>query len=733
MKHNNGRTRSKRVLGALAVVLYSLLSAQRVGAHGTEARYVEIVDWKNSSITKIFGTNRTYFDGAEGRTKPIQKVTVEGKSCVLGDVIAFDIDDRIGFDIDESVDLTLTYAPDFTTPFVVGWDMSGGTGQGLTPEMKPQPGAMFREVTLKLDRARFAGQGTQGSDVAIASNNGFALCDLKVSRSNTTVVPSAFGQLQLTVKDGKTGGSVPARIGIYDVTGRAPLASDNALKLQRFADDLRMLSVNERTFWPSPNRQAFFVDGSYESKLPEGNYELVATRGPEFRAYRGKFEIKKDQTSKVTMELERYADLPRSGWYSGDAHIHVTRDEVADTALWGFVAAEDVYVGNLLEMGNITGTHFKQPAAWGKASRYERDGHFIVSGQEDPRTSQMGHTIHHKLERPIHLPTDQYFLYHKVFEESARQGGISGFAHMGWRAGGDPQNTSGTNEGQMNRGLVMLAPTGLVNFIEVLQKGRLLNDGWYRLLNLGYKINPAAGSDWPYSDFPGVVRNYVKLDGAVNLDNWFESFRAGHTYVTNGPFLDFTINGKGMGEELRVKKGTKLDIVAGTQLNPDADTLDRLELVILGDVDQTSSANGKDRISLRKQITAEHSMWVAVRSFGKRNAPQNMTIAHSAPIYVVVDDEPTWKREAVPTIVAEIRGRLQRILTDAHDPSAGTGEASAEPGESQFDTRRMLDEQWLLQRPLLKPRVDTADALYQQLLDKHSEYLGSIASAGAAP
>jgi hypothetical protein len=719
-----------RVVAAVSMLVAALCATipeQSVHAHGTEARYVEFVQWSKQNVTKIFGTNRTYFDGAEGSTKPIQTISIEGRSCVLGDIIAFDIDDQFGFDIDEPVSLTLTYAAEYTSPFVVGWDKNGGTGQGLLPEVTPQPGVGFRDVTLTLDRARFAGQGTQGADIAIASRTGFALCDLRIARSNTTKKPAMSGQLQLTVKDAKTGGSVPARIGIYDSSGRAPLASAKALKLQRFADDLRMLAVNERTFWPSENRQAFYVDGSYEAQLPEGSYELVATRGMEFRAYRGKFEVKKNQTSKVTIAMERYADLPRQGWYSGDAHIHVTRDEVADPALWGFVAAENVHVGNLLEMGNIAGTHFKQPAAWGKASRYERDGHFIVSGQEDPRTSQMGHTIHFDLDRPIHLPTDQYFLYHKVFEESARQGGISGFAHMGWRPAGEWGNPSMT-EGKLNRGLVILAPTGLINFIEVMQRGRLLDDAWYRLLNLGYKINPAAGTDWPYSDFPGVVRNYVKLSGPLNLDDWFESFRAGHTYVTNGPFLDFTINGKGMGEELRVKKGTKLDIVAGTQLNPDVDTLDRLELVILGDVDQTLPANGKDRISSRKQITAEHSMWVAVRSFGKRNAPQNMTIAHSTPIYVVVDDEPTWKRGAVPTIVAEFRGRLQQILTDPLDPTGNTGEASPEPGESQFDTRRMLDEQWLLQRPLLKPRVDAADALYQQLLDKHSKYAGSIAS-----
>ena len=39
-------------------------------------------------------------------------------------------------------------------------------------------------------------------------------------------------------------------------------------------------------------------------------------------------------------------------------------------------------------------------------------------------------------------------------------------------------------------------------------------------------------------------------------------------------------------------------------------------------------------------------MWLAVRAYGGHQEPQFTTIAHSAPVYVVVDDEPTWKADA---------------------------------------------------------------------------------------
>ncbi|HEY6125980.1 MAG TPA: CehA/McbA family metallohydrolase [Steroidobacteraceae bacterium] len=717
--------RRAALLGCAAAL--ASLSGSALG-HGNEARYVDIMNWKKDRITKVFVTNESHFDSLKYRASfPGRVEMVEGESCVISDLVALDVDDKYAFDIDETVSVTLTFATNYTAPFVVGWDKSGGSAQGLTEiDVKPDLAKKFSSVTLKLDRARFAGQGVQGSDLAVGiqrQKNGVAdglvtLCDIKVERSNTTPAPAPLGTVKLTIKDAKTGGSVPARVGLYDATGRAPLPSDKALTLQRYADDLRMLNVNERTFWPSENRLSFYVDSDYDGAVPAGTYELVVSRGLEYRVHQSKFEVKAGQTTSVNVAMERYSDMPSKGWYSGDSHIHVTRDEVADPKIWGFVAAEDVHVGNLLEMGNITNVYFHQPKAWGKASRFERDGHFIVSGQEAPRAAFMGHTVHFNIDRPIHLRTDEYFQYHKVFEEFQRTGGLSGFAHLGWSA-------RGGSSARVIRGVNLLAPLGLVDFIEVLQGGRLVTDGWYRLLNLGIRVTPAAGTDWPYSDFPGVVRFFVKVDGPFNLDKWFESFGKGRSFVTNGPTLEFTINGKTMGEELRVKRGTKLDISALARLNPDVDTLDRLELVIGGDVTDTVSSGKTDSAQLRKQITADRSMWIAVRAHGGKQAANNMTVAHTAPIYVVVDGEPAWNRDKVPETIAELRGQLQELLTEPYETPI--------TGNEPWETRALLPAQWLLQQPLLRPRIAMADAAYEKILVEWTKYSGAAKPIAALP
>lgn len=677
-----------------ALAALTAATAPSLRAHGSEARYVVEVDWTPPRIARTYGLSYSEL-GLGAYRNEVETRTVGGRRCVVGGLIGFDVDDAYAFDVDESVTLTLTYAPALTTPFTVVWDRNGGDGLGRTqvqPEAGEADGAL-RSVTLTLDRARLAGHGTRGIDIAAGSRDGLVVCDVEVTRSGATEAPSAFGRVRLEITDRASGRPVPARVGLYDATGRLPLPSDDAVLVHRYTDEVRRLSLSRRAFWPSPHRQAFYVHGGYEARVPAGTYELVVTRGIEYRVHHADVEVGPGETATVPVALERYADQPAQGWYSGDAHIHIERDTVRDENVWAQVAAEDVHVANLLQMGNVAGTHFGQPA-WGAAGRFERAGHALVSGQEDPRTVHRGHTIHHNLQRPLHVGPEGYFLYHRVFEESRRQGGVSGYAHQAELFNG-------------RRGIALDVPFGIVDFVEILQQGRLPTDLWYGFLDLGYKLLPAAGSDFPYMDLPGVVRSYVHIDGPFGVDAWFDAFRAGRLYVTNGPLLEVTANGATLGAELHVEPGAPVEVVAEASLNPDLDRLDRLELVVHGEVVAVEPAAGRDRVRLRTTVTADRSLWLAVRAFGERQEPGNLTIAHSAPVYVIVAGRPFYRDERVPELVALQRARLQELLTEAVDPNR-----DLEP----WETRSLLSEMWPAQRRLLEPRVEEADARYRALL-----------------
>jgi hypothetical protein len=688
----------KRWTVLLAAAAMTAVGVVALMAAGEDARYSNRLQWTANRITKTLALGYTELGSSSSRGNAEVKA-IGDRSCLVGTSVAFDVDDAYAFDIDEAVDVVLTYVPELTTAeaLVVLFDRSGQDGRGST-EVVPERAGQSARVTLRLERARLAGQGAQGTDLAVTARQGtMALCDIEIVRSNTTKPAAAFGRVRLEVKDAQTGRAVPARVGLYDESGRLPLPSDQAVPVRRFSDVIRRLWMNRRTFWPVESRESFYVNGPYEARVPTGTYQLVVTRGPEYRAHRQSVTVQPDGNAAVTVSLTRYDDLPKRGWFSGESHVHLGRDQVADPEVWAQVAAEDLHIAHLLEMGNIMGTYFKQPA-WGRRGRYERDGVALVSGQEDPRTVMRGHTIHWNVDTHAHFEAEVFFQYHLVFERTRLGGATTGYAHLGELFNG-------------RRGLALDVPFGLVEFIEVLQGGRLSTQVWYSFLNLGFKVLPVGGADWPYfgPTLPGVERTYVKVDGPFTIDSWLAGFRRGHAYVTNGPFLEFTVNGRPMGEELRVARGTTLDVAAAAQLNPDVDSLDRLELVVLGDVRAQEPARGQDRVQLKTSLTADRSMWVAVRAYGGHQEPQFTTVAHSAPIYVVVDDEPTWRADAVEELVKLQRGQLNDLLTVPIEPD---GDLEA------YETRETILQQWKLQLPILAPRIKEADRRYQALLDR---------------
>jgi hypothetical protein len=285
----------------------------------------------------------------------------------------------------------------------------------------------------------------------------------------------------LTVVDAATGEPVPARVGLYAAEGgRMPLPSTDAVSVHRFADEVRMQWLTPKGAWPLEHRSIFHIAGRYAAKAPAGAYDLVVTRGPEFRMHRSRVQLAADARNDVVVRLDRYEDMPAAGWYSGESHVHLMRDRTEDMDVWNLLAAEDLYVSNLVEMGNITTTYFPQPS-WGREGIFSHGGRFLVSGQEDPRTVMRGHTLHWNTGVHAHME-DSFFRYHTVFEKTRATGAVTGYAHRGEGFNGE-------------RGLATDVPFGLVEFIEVLQSGRINTDIWYSFLNLGYRLG--AGQQPP--------------------------------------------------------------------------------------------------------------------------------------------------------------------------------------------------------------------------------------------
>ena len=664
------------------------------------------VDWAVQNVERIQSASYSDVFGIEASVKMgfPEKEIIDGRECVSGSLFLFDVADEFAFDIDETVEIEILFDRRRSTGFWFSYDRNALSEPLLEIGFEDSDDDWL-SYKVDLERARFANRGEAGSDFAIAGlsamwpgiadeNHRIVICDLQIKRSHKTVEAGAFGRLALTVND-VAGEATPARIGIYDATGRMPLPSAAALTIRNYDDLTRQvfLRVSHGTIspWPHDNRHISYIDGNYAAELPAGDYQLIVSKGPEYEVSVRDFVITDGQTESVDVALARWTNMPAAGWYSGDDHVHMVRTESDNASIGRIMQAEDVHVTNVLQMGNPAGTHFHQ-YAFGEGGRFVDEEYALVPGVEDPRTAIRGHTISLNIGEVIRDP-DIYLQYDHIFDAYREQGGLSGYAHVA----GELFN--------VGRGLAVDVPLGSVDFVEVLQDGILDTGIWYEFLNLGFRLTPTAGSDFPYLGVPGAERNYVYLGDSFAVDDWYEQLAASRTFVTNGPLLELEVNGQPMGSTIELNPGADIVISATAASSPGGERLDRLELVAQGDVVATASEVSPDNtLALEYSMTADSGMWLALRAFG-----QEQSKAHSAPVYVVIDNRGFVKRSAVDDIIGGMLRRLGEFDTVQVDVGSELETWSVGPP---------LTQMFAAQRAKILQRVDKARRVYAAMLDQ---------------
>ncbi len=450
--------------------------------------------------------------------------------------------------------------------------------------------------------------------------------------------PPENGELTLVILDASTREAVPARVELLDARGKGHVARD-ALPVLREAPRPRSTAPIDSKFevtrrFPNPQTgtDQFYSTGRSSLSLPPGTYRLGVWKGLEYRQVRTKLGIAAGEASRLEVELTRWVDMPRRGWYSADDHLHLPRPTPeANAGLHQWMAAEDIHVANLLQMGSSTAFDFAPQYAHGKSGRHGQGHHILVSGQENPRAHFLGHTIILGTDSPIHYP-DEYLDFTRFFAEGRRQGALNGFGHFGQHAGAQ-------------FGLSLVLPHGLLDFLEVLQFEQSRYDIWYKILNTGFRLSPTAGTDYPWGDsYPGRERFYTRVGGRFTVEKWIAAVRAGRTFVTNGPMLRFRVDDRPMGSTIELAQQGTVDVTAAVEFEWQRDNVSELELVEDGVVVRTFPVGKRrgSRIARRFQHEVRQSGWLAIRAIGqKRRQPvARQSLAHSAPIYISVANTP---------------------------------------------------------------------------------------------
>jgi hypothetical protein len=412
-----------------------------------------------------------------------------------------------------------------------------------------------------------------------------------------------------------------------------------------------------RTLEVTNDGESHFVllDGEGHYELPAGRYRLEAYRGLSWAPASREFELRAGEDAEATLTLRPLERATAQARISGDDHIHLTRAAEDDPTFLRWLEAEDLSVGNFLQLQRQADAAVQY--GFGRDAEARLSGYSVRSGEE-ARSEFYGHVNllgSERLVRPLSVGTMYantpiaYPFPNRLFASGRTVGAAVGYAHF---------------DGSMKHSTLPLdLALGGVDFIEVFQFGELKADGWYELLNAGFRVTGIAGSDFPanlsrFKPWPRAVpllgpeRTLVKADatkgndpGRSAYEAWVEGVRQGAVVVSNGPLLDLVVEGRGPGAIVDLSPTSQP--IAGEASAVSYRPLEALEVVANGRVVRSIQGDGR-RTELRLPFTlpTTGSTWVAARARARREGNEPVIQAHSNPVYLLRDRRPVHERAA---------------------------------------------------------------------------------------
>jgi hypothetical protein len=477
-------------------------------------------------------------------------------------------------------------------------------------------------------------------------------------------VAAAGRPVTIRVIDGTTKQPVPVRLHLHGEAGEYLPSRGHHRKVNPYwFEDVYAEFVNGFN-------QYSYVDGECIADLPLGRVFVEISRGYESAPVRTSFVVAPD-TAEVIFEVERRLDWRERGWVTADTHVHFLSPQVA--LLEG--KAEGVNVVNLLasqwgEMFSNVGD-FDGRTTFG-ARDFGGDGEFLVRVGTENRMQVLGH---------ISLLGYSGAMIHPLCTGGPSESAI-----------GDPLEVAMAEWAMRCReqgGLVVMphAPNpqleraadivlGLVDGIEMMtfnpydaQVSPYGLADWYRHQNIGHQIPLVAGSDkMTAASLLGGIRTYAHLGARpFTYQSWMDAVRAGNTFVTVGPLIEFSVQGQPAGSLVDLPpSGGTVDVewtVASVNV-----PIAQVELIVGGLVAEQVNAGGQLSASGSASIAITESTWVALRVRGSYRGRDGDIAAHTSAVQVIVGEKPIFVKPDALAVLEQIEGALAYVDTLAPRP-----------------------------------------------------------------
>jgi hypothetical protein len=464
-----------------------------------------------------------------------------------------------------------------------------------------------------------------------------------VPQNEVRVLEPPPASVQCRIVERGSGRPCAARVSFRTAAGRyiAPYGHPEEINtgwMQNIGPDVKIGGANYA-----------YVDGACQIELPPGDVFVELSKGFEYAPSRQKIMIAPGQTS-LQLELERVLHRDREGWVTADTHVHIGSPELL--VLEG--AAEGLNLVNLLA------------AQWGRhfTNFADRPGLYPGSTPEtsvwvgsENRNHFLGHIgLLGLRERVLPFsdagPPVAYF-------GSPLTTSLADWADACREQGGV---TVGVHFPIPNGETVADVVLGKLDAAEIRYDRGFASLGvteYYRYLNCGFRLAAVGGTD---KMFPtravGAVRTYARLEPGepFSFPAWAKAVRAGRTFVSSGPLLFLTVEGREPGSVIELRSRARVEVQASAEsVFPPGE----IEIVHNGRV----VASGESPV--RAQVEVPGPGWIAARCSSKKRLSYGMRNigAHTSPVYLTEAGKGCFSKPAAEYMLKLIEGAVLWIDT----------------------------------------------------------------------
>jgi len=504
------------------------------------------------------------------------------------------------------------------------------------------------------------------------------------------VQPASAGmRLEARIVDDASGAPVAARVAVTDANGKF-------LEIEGKHEHVQQL-----------NKRWCYVDGSFAVSLPSSGATVDIRRGLETRPFS---ETIQGQTTgepiTKTFRLRRWTDMRAKGYMSGDLHAHLPA--LSHAALE--MRAEDLQALNLLILGGLplpNDNSFKgrvDDSSGPDCQIYLGQevidwhlGHLTMTGLKTlvPGYPAPGGTLEYWTSNP-HLDIL------RAARAIRKQDGLVSWAHF--------ENLPGA-ESPVALALGLLDAIELPTWSDPMQLPAHLTpwdnsgmplpefpplrgiDLYYQLLNAGFRLPLAAGTDKSGEDIPiGSNRVYIPTKGKLDYAAWLGGIKAGTGFVTNGPILELDVDGHAPGDVLQFegKKQIKARVTARSIL-----PFTTLEILVNGRpvghklilVQNNSPVDGVYSMQVEATVQLEKSSWLAARAFSNPDitprllARESSVFSHTSPVYFLQEGRKVRDEASIVYLRKYVKGLLHWLSTKPRFSSEDDRAAVQRDGE----------------------------------------------------